>query len=189
MKTIYLMNKPQPDGSTCLSVATAAEWLAAVNGNKGLSAEQRRYFILDYIADGDDLDCMVIETPLAEYRKWDRGRPAEKRNRHVGQAFQQLSLDAPFYGSEDSGNLLDLIASDTQVESEACDIVLMEELQKALASWRPWANDLLEMYLNGQKRACTKIIARKYGVSPQVARKYKRQFEEFIKNFLGGVSF
>ncbi len=76
-----------------------------------------------------------------------------------------------------------MIPADTQVESTACDIVLMEELQKALASWRPRANDLLEMYLNGQKRACTEIIARKYGVSPQVARKYKRQFEEFIKNF------
>ncbi len=189
MKTIYLMNKAQPDGSTCLSVASAAEWLSAVTGNKGLPIEQRRYFILDYIADGDDLDCIVIETSLADYREWDRGRPAEKRNRRAGQAIQQLSLDAPLNDSEDSGSLLDLIAADTQVESTACDIVLMDELKKALASWRPWANDLLEMYMNDQKRACTKILARKYGVSPQVVRKYKRQFEEFIKNFLGGVSF
>jgi len=183
------MYKVQPDGSTCLSVASAAEWLSAVNGNKGLPFEQRRYFILDYIADGDDLDCMVIETSLAEYREWDRSRPAEKRNRRAGQALQQVSLDTPPYDSEDSGSLLDLIAADTQVESTACDTVLMDELRKALASWQPWANDLLEMYLNGQKRAYTKVLARKYGVSPQVVRKYKRQFEKFIKKFLEGVSF
>ena len=69
-----------------------------------------------------------------------------------------------------------------------CDSGLMEELKEALAAWRPWAADLLELYLNGEKRACTEALSRKYGVSPQVIRKYKRQFEDFVKNFLGGVS-
>jgi len=89
---------------------------------------------------------MVIETSLADYREWDRGRPAEKRNRRAGQVIQQLSLDAPLHDSEDSGSLLNLITADSQVVSETCDIVLMDELKKALASWRPWANDLLELY-------------------------------------------
>ena len=189
MKTTYLLNKVQTDGSICLSVASVDEWISAVNENKGKPINQRRYFIRDYIADGDDIDCMVIETSLAEYRKWDRTRPAEKRNRRAGRAFQHLSLDAPINESEDSGSFTDLIASDTQVESMVCDQVLMDELRKALASWKPWANELLEMYLHGKKRACTDILAKKYAVSPQVVRKYKRQFEEFIKNFLGGVSF
>lgn len=189
MKTTYLINRAQPDGSVCLSVATASEWLTAVSGNKGLPVEQRRYFILDYIADGDDLDCMVIETTLAEYHKWDKCRPAEKRNRRAGQAFQHLSLDAPFTNSEESGSLMDHIAADTQVESIACDRLLMDELDKALSLWKPWAKDLLALYLHGQKRTCTELLSEKYGVSPQVIRKYKRQFEEFVKKFLGGVSF
>ncbi len=189
MKTTYLLNKAQPDGSVCLCVVPAAEWTAVVTENKGLPAAQRRYFILDYIADGDDLDCMVIEASLEEYRAWDRSRPAEKRNRRAGQAFQHLSLNAPLNDSEDAGTLLDIIPAETQVESMACDLVLMDELKKALADWKPWANDLLELYLNGQKRACTGILAKKYGVSVQVIRKYKRQFEKFIKDFLEGVSF
>lgn len=189
MRTTYLINKVQPDGSICLSVASVEEWIAVVNENKGLPVEQRRNFIRDYIADGDDLDCLIIETSLAEYRKWDRARLAEKRNRRAGRAFQILSLDAPINESEDSMSLVDLIGVDMQVEFIACDQVLMDELRKALASWKPWANELLEMYLQGQKRTCTDVLAEKYAVSPQVIRKYKRQFEEFIKKFLGGVSF
>ena len=83
---------------------------------------------------------------------------------------------------------LEQLPDQTQLESMVCDSVLMEELKEALAAWRPWATDLLELYLNGQKRACTEVLSRKYGVSPQVIRKYKRQFEEFVKKFLGGVS-
>ena len=189
MKTTYLMNKVQPDGSICLSVASASEWVTVVNENKGLPIKQRRYFICDYIADGDDLDCIVIETSLAEYRQWDRERSAERRNRRAGRAFQHLSFSTPINEAEDSVSLLDSIAADAQVESVVCDQVLMNELRKALASWKPWANELLEMYLQGQKRTCTDVLADKYAVSPQVIRKYKRQFEEFIKKFLGGVSF
>ena len=66
---------------------------------------------------------------------------------------------------------------------------MIDELKKTLADWKPWANDMLEMYLNGQKRACTDILARKYGVSSQIIRKYKRQFEKFIKIFWRDVSF
>lgn len=189
MKTAYLINKLQADGSVQLSIADHKEWQAVVRANKQLPAEQRRYFILDYIKDGADLDCMVIETSLEEYRDWDRSRLAEKRNRRAGQVFQQLSLDASLNDSEASGTLLDMIAAEDQVETEACDIVLMDELKKALAEWKPWASELLELYLNGQKRTCTSILAKKYGVSPQVIRKYKRQFAEFIKIFLEGVSF
>ena len=189
MKTTYLINKEQSDGSVCLSIVSASEWLSIVKENKGLSLEQKRHFILDYIADGDDLDCMVIEASLAEYRAWDCTRPAEKRNRRAGQPFQHVSLDAPINDSESSGSLMDLVAADTLVEDMACDLVLMDELKKALASWRPWANELLDVYLSGQKRTCTDALVNKYGVSPQAVRKYKRQFEEFVKNFLGVFRF
>ena len=189
MKTTYLINKIQPDGSVRLCVASSAEWMAIVKGNKKIPTEQRRYFILDYIADGDNLDCMVIETSLEEYRSWDRSRSAEKRNRCAKQKFQHLSLNTPLNDSETSETLLDMISADEQVESMVCDSIMIDELKKTLADWKPWANDMLEMYLNGQKRACTDILARKYGVSSQIIRKYKRQFEKFIKIFWRDVSF
>lgn len=47
-----------------------------------------------------------------------------------------------------------------------CDSVLMEELKEALAAWRPWAADLLEPYLNGQKRACTTAAASCFAATP-----------------------
>lgn len=62
-------------------------------------------------------------------------------------------------------------------------------LQEALAAWRPWANDLLDMYLQDQKRACSKALAKKYDISERMIRKYKIQFENFIKNFFSEALF
>ena len=73
-----------------------------------------------------------------------------------------------------------MLASEEQVEVLACDQILLDELHEALTLWKPWANDLLDMYLQGKKRTCTRTLAERYGVSPQVVRKYKRQFEEYI---------
>lgn len=146
MKTTYLINKTQPDGSVRLCVASSAEWMAIVKGNKKIPTEQRRYFILDYIADGDNLDCMVIETSLEEYRSWDRSRSAEKRNRCAKQKFQHLSLNTPLNDSENSETLLDMISADEQVESMVCDSIMIDELKKTLADWKPWANDMLVVH-------------------------------------------
>lgn len=190
MKTTYLLNKKQLDGTVCLEVVTREEWLTAVDEDKLLPSDQRRRFIFDCIPDGKGLDCMVIEVPPKDYRDWDRNRPKAKQNRQIGKKFQHLSLDAPLTDADDAGNLFDLIAADVaQVESSACDQILMDELRIALAAWKPWAVELLELYQHNRKRTCTGALAKKYGVSPQVVRKYKRQFEEFVKNFLGGVSF
>lgn len=189
MKTTYLINQVQPDGSTRLSAVSADEWRSAIRENEGLPPERQRYFIRDYIADKNDMDCMVIEVSASEYIQWDKDRSAARRNREAGKNFRVSSLDAPFAGMDRTMARLEQLPDQTQLESMVCDSVLMEELKEALAAWRPWATDLLELYLNGQKRACTEVLSRKYGVSPQVIRKYKRQFEEFVKNFLGGVSF
>ena len=189
MKITYLINQVQPDGSTRLSTATATEWRSAVHTNKDLPLDRQRYFIRDYIADGDDMDCMVIEVSASEYIQWDKDRSAARRNREAGKGFHVFSLDAPLADTYGAKTRLEQLPGQTRLESMVCDSVLMEELKEALAAWKPWATDLLELYLNGQKRACTEILSQKYGVSPQVIRKYKRQFEEFAKKFLKGVSF
>lgn len=188
MKITYLINQAQPDGAMHLTAVSAAEWQSAVYANKDFPPERQRYFIRDYIADGDNIDCMVIEVSADEYIQWDKDRSAARRNREAGKNFHVSFLDAPFAGMDRTMARLEQLPDQTQLESMVCDSVLMEELKEALAAWRPWATDLLELYLNGQKRACTEVLSRKYGVSPQVIRKYKRQFEEFVKKFLGGVS-
>ena len=40
-----------------------------------------------------------------------------------------------------------------------------------------------ELYLAGEHRSCVPMLVRRYKVSPQTARKYKRQFENFLKKF------
>jgi hypothetical protein len=189
VKTTYLLNKTRSDGTSKLSVATYEEWISVVEANKSLPAEQQRYFIIDCITDGQDVDRMVIESTAAEYRKWNRERMAPARNRVLGRNYQLLSLDAPVRVGDTVLNLKEALASSVQVEDQACFPILEMQLRAALAAWKPWAVDMLDYYLRGERRSCTESLSAQYGVSPQVIRKYKRQFEEFTKNFLGGVSF
>lgn len=188
MKTTYLVNKEQADGSVYLTAVSSAEWLEVVESNKSLPADCRRYFILDYIAEDGDLDRMVIEAPADVYRDWHRGHMAERRHREHGKGLRRLSLDAPIPGKSDPIRLGESLASEEDLEEAVCSRMLMDELRKKLAAWKPWANELLDLYLLGQRRTCTAALAEKYGVSQQVIRKYKRQFEEYVKNFLLGVS-
>lgn len=59
MKTTYLVYK-LVNGVQQLVTATPEEWDTILKGNRGLPAEQRRYFMKDCFADGDELDCMYI---------------------------------------------------------------------------------------------------------------------------------
>ena len=69
MKISYLINKEQEDGSVRLSEVTHAEWLTVVKQNRELPTRERRHFIYDYIAEGNEMDCMIIEAPYEEFRK------------------------------------------------------------------------------------------------------------------------
>lgn len=189
MQTTYLVNKRLPDGTTRLEIATHDEWLSLVTINKQLPFDRRHYFIRDYIADGDDLDCMIIETSAEEYRTWNREHTAAERNRALKRGYQHLSLDSNLFRTDEAESLLDTLATTESVEEQIYEGMLIEDLRKELARWKPWANDMLKMYLTGRKKSCTSALAQKYGVSEQTVRKYKRQFESFINIFLRGVSF
>lgn len=132
---------------------------------------------------------MVIEASAEEYRAWNREHMAAERNRAMGKEFQHLSLDAKLFCADEAESLLDVLALADSLEDQVCERLLIENLREALASWRPWANDLLNLYLQGKKKSCTAVFAAKYGVSLQTVRKYKRQFENFVKKFMEGVSF
>ncbi len=189
MKITYLVNQEQPDGSVCLCVATHDEWRAVVDANKLLPTEHRRRFIVDVIVEGSNWDCMIMEVSDSEYQEWNKYYLSSRRNRKAAKGIQFLSMDAPIPDRSGLRNFLDSIKSADQVEELACDLALMDQLRKALSAWKPWGPELLDAYLNDEKRNCTDILALKFNVSAQVIRKYKRQFEEFVKKFLEGVSF
>lgn len=94
MKITYLMKKVQADGTTQLSIADREDWLAVVKANKNLPLEEQRYFIRDCIADGVDMDWMLIETTRENYLAWHREQAASERNRVWLKTFQKMSLDA-----------------------------------------------------------------------------------------------
>ena len=188
MKNTYLINKPQKDGRTALCTATAEEWLAAVSSNRNLPTERRRYFIADCIEDGKEIDRIVIEVDYDEYRRWNSRHTVSERSRRAGKEYQFLSPDAVLNEADDI-TLLECLGSMEDMETAVISEMIMDELKKQLFAWKPWAVDLLAYYLAGKKKSCTAAMAKKYGVSEQVIRKYKRQFEKFVKNFFEGVSF
>lgn len=188
LKTTFLINKPQKDGRTALCTATAEEWLAAVSSNRNLPTERRRYFIADCIEDGKEIDRMVIEVDYDEYRRWNSRHTVTERSRKAEKEYQFLSLDAVLNEADDI-TLLECLSSMEDMEAAVISEMIMDELKKQLFAWKPWAADLLAYYLAGKKKSCTAAMAKKYGVSEQVIRKYKRQFENFVKNFFAGVSF
>ena len=95
--------------------------------------------------DGDELDCMYIETTATEYREWNSKNTVAQRKRKAGLLYSFLSLDAgiPETGLE---SLHESIPSAFNLEGLATDNLLIEELKAALRKWKPWAEELLELY-------------------------------------------
>ncbi len=209
MKKTYLIKKKQTDGSVQLTIVSYQEWRAVVDANKGLPEALQRHFIREYIFDRDVEDCIYIEASFEQYRKWrnehmraDRKRrrnrksqqPQEKGHNQVqGNGMNNkpriLSLDAPVAGGNQTISLGCAIPDTWQMEEAVCSQAVVDTLRSALSAWQPWANELLDYYLRGEQRSCTNVLAEKYGVSPQMVRKYKKQFEDFIKKFFDPVSF
>lgn len=182
MKTTYLVYK-QVNGVRQLAIAAQEEWDAIMGGNRGLPLEQRRCFVKDCFEDGGELDCMYIEVTAAEYREWNSKNTITQRKRKVGSRYAHLSLDAGVPGT-DTGSLHESLTSDFDLEGLVTDRVLAGELRRALRAWKPWAEELLELYLSGAKRSCNAKLCEKYRVSDRAIRKRKDAFEKFVLNFL-----
>ena len=182
MKTTYLVYK-QVDGVRQLVAATQEEWDAIMKGNRGLPMGQRRCFMKDCFEDGDELDCMYIDTTAAEYREWNSENTIAQRKRKVGSSYSFLSLDAGV-PETDLESLHESVPSAFNLESLATDHLLIDELKTALRKWKPWAEELLELYLSGAKRSCTNSLCKKYKLSDRTIQKRKTAFERFVLDFL-----
>lgn len=175
MKTTYLIHAPQPDGNTVLVETTAEHWRNIAKNNKLLPKEDQRYFIKEVIREPGVFDCMIVEVPYADYLRWDAERSRPTRNRRLKKAYQHFSLDAGH---------ADLIPVNYSFEETVLGERTVLELRDALANWHPWGLDFLWLYLNSKQAKSASVIAQKYGVSKRQARRYKAQFETFVKDFL-----
>lgn len=182
MKTTYLI---YPDKSAQkLVVADQEEWKAIVARNAGCPKDQRRYFIADIIVDGDEMDCMIIETTEEEHRRWCNERKPIYRNLQAQKIIKFLSIDATFDAGTEENSLLAFLPSETDVIGIVQSDIAMEQLRVALREWKPWAENMLDFYLSGKKRTCNSFFMLRYGISERQVERYKAQFEEFVKKFL-----
>lgn len=182
MKTTYLIYK-QINGIRQLTVATQAEWDTILKENKQLPLSEQRRFMKDCFEDGGELDCMYIEIPASEHREWNSKNTVQQRKRKIEALHTHLSLDTSV-SDADHESLHECVPSDFNLERLATDRVLIQELRQALRKWKPWAEELLELYLSGEKRSCTTALCEKYQISDRAIRKRKDAFKKFVLNFL-----
>ena len=97
--------------------------------------------------------------------------------------YTHLSLDAGVPDT-DIESLHERVPCGFNLERLVMDQVLMGELKQALRTWKPWAEELLELYLSGSKRSCTNGLREKYQLSDRAVRKCKETFEKFVLDFL-----
>ena len=180
MKTTYLIQSIQSDGSTALVETSAEHWHEITENNKRLSKDERRYFISDIISESGNLDRMIIEVAYEEYLRWMVERSQTIRNNSLKKQYAHLSLDA---------EIADDAVNPGCFEEDVMSRVFLIQLQKVLEAWNPWAVDFLDCYLKGEKTSSTAFVASKYNVSQRMARYYKKQFEDFVKNYVSDFRF
>ena len=171
MKVTYLVQKRQEDGTTRLETVSHNEWVGLIREKSGLPKAQRRFFIKECIQENGEIDCMYIEVPYEVYKQWNC--------EHMEDLVRSTGIELQTAANDLSSHQEDYIL----------DKVLISQLYDAVSKWKPWGADMLTLYLEQKQKKAAQIISRKYHVSMQSVRKYKRQFEKFIKNFLTGVSF
>ena len=182
MKFTYLIYK-QTNGVRYLAVATQEEWDAILKENRKLPLEKRRFFMKDCFIDKGELDCMYIETTASEYRKWNSKNTISQKKRKLGAHYTYLSMDTRI-PETDIDSLHECVPSEFNLENLVVDQILTEELKHTLRAWKPWAEELMELYMSGAKRSHTDQLCRKYQISDRAIRKRKKAFEKFVLEFL-----
>ena len=186
MNATYLFKEETANGQKKLRIGTGQEFDSIKLENRSLPVEERRYFIKEKSLDIDNPDILFIEVSREEYIQWNRENNARYKNNLLAKNYTMMSIESELTRIEADESAFYGSASGYE---EILDQAWVEELRRDLVEWRPWAGDLLDAYLAGEVSNCPTLLAGKYGVSLQTARKYVRQFEQRLKIFLEGVSF
>ena len=182
MKNTYLVFIDPQNERSGLRVATAAEWDQILSSNRGAAQEERRYFICDCFEDCGELDRMYIETTKSEFDKWHSQNVEAERKRKIGRKYGKVSLQQ-LLQAEDELSFCDTVEGDSRLEELICDEASIQQLREKLAAWKPWAVEMLELYLNGQKKKASMVISEKYETSVRTAQRWKEKFEAYVISF------
>ena len=182
MTITYLVYEVSAAAGGELHVATKEQWNRIMEQNRSLPRDKRRFFVQDCIDDCGSLDCLYIETTKADYDKWHSAHQVRYKKRKDSEDIVILSGDTST--QTENGTLLDTLSDDINWEEQMIDGIRMKELREALAAWRSWAVEMLDLYMAGMKTKASRILSEKYGVSQKTIRERKCAFEAFVLNFL-----
>lgn len=188
METTYLFKEKKTDGSEGLRIGTRKEYEKAIQDGKTQPEGKRRYFIREKSLDPHKPDLLIIEVDRDAYRKWNRENIARCRNLKAARQIKKVSLTAAEQELDHNRIYERALCREDPMFEAVCTRMLFEALCEYLRDWRPWALDMLAIYLDEGANVCAMRFADRYGVSVQTARKYIRQFEQRIRTFLEGVS-
>ncbi len=182
IKNTYLAREDASSPDSPLVEITSEEWHHILEENKSLPRKNRRFFIFSTIEDGDVIDRMFMETSYEVYSAWNVEKTMGDCNRRDEADMKIYSLDA----EPEKGNfsfLMEALTDNGSMEETILQKASLDNLRTAVKAWEPWAYDLFLCYEAGQKRNCTQILAKKYGITERAMRYRKKLFEEFCKNF------
>ena len=179
----YLVKRQNENGEIYLDQASTDEWTEILQNNRTCPRELRRYFIRDCIVEGEEVDSIFIEVSEEEYREWHRENETKRRRRIQDEDVVVLSLNAKVNGGE-GDELIDLIPGKDNTEEDVLMNLLFVELRCRLAAWKPWANELLSVFMTLPKDQIISFIVNKDGVTIRTAQRRKKELENYIRKFL-----
>ena len=180
MKIKYLV-RSAGEGSALVQVS-GRKWYEITKESNRLPRDQQRYFIRDVIDEDGELDVLVLEVSREEFKAHQAKAKMAERHSDSENTESALALDAPL-SELPKIPIIDTVPGSNSAEDEFFKAHLVEDLLESLDEWKPWAHELLRLYMNGQRRSSTKWLAKTCGVSEQMARRYKKAFRKHIEEF------
>ena len=176
MKPRFLVRKyPELEDSPLISVSYS-EWQEIVRQNP------TRYFIKDEIYDGKP-DSIYIEVSREYYLKYRREAAKQLYVEKTAPHYRKVSLDARIPNGT-VASLHEVVQSGYCLEEEAISGSMMELVRKQLAEWKPWAEDMLDIYSEFDPKHGFEYFSSIHHVTKRTYYKYKAQFEEKIIKIL-----
>lgn len=182
MKSTFLVFVDPSDPKAGLRVASLQEWDQILKKNKTLPREERRFFIADAFEDCGVIDCMYIETTRDEYNKWHSQKVYSDRKRGYEEQYGKISLQA-IIPETDELPYVGVVADALNLEESVLSEDRFRALKSALAQWKPWAVEMMELYLAEKKEEASFIISKEYDVSIRTVQRWKLMFEKFVIKF------
>ncbi|NLS84660.1 MAG: hypothetical protein GXZ14_03470 [Ruminococcaceae bacterium] len=78
----------------------------------------------------------------------------------------------------------DIISDDVDYENQVINKITMKLLRDSLYQWKPWANEILDLYLDGKDECITRFLCDKLECSEQYSRRLKKEFASIVEKYL-----